>query len=51
MLVAHGIIVHWLIEQWRRVVNTFRTNAPDCLLIVQHKINYTPSNFIKRLAA
>lgn len=38
-------------SKWRRVVNTFRTNAPDCLLIVQHKINYTSSQIIRRLAA
>lgn len=37
--------------KWRRVVNTFRTHAPDCLLIVQHKINYTSSQIIRRLAA
>jgi hypothetical protein len=35
----------------RRVANGFRTSAPQCLLIVQHKINYTSSRTIIRLAA
>ena len=50
-------LIFWILSdgietgKWRRVVNGFRTHAPDCLLIVQHKINYTSSRIVKRLAA
>jgi hypothetical protein len=35
---------------WRRVVNGFRTNAPDFAAIITHRVNYTGSDIINKLA-
>ena len=37
-------------KKWRRVVNGFRTYAPDCLRIITHDINITTIAIIQKLS-